>query len=115
MKSSTNFIQGDIVYVNLNPTAGHEQGNLRPVIILNRKDIPLPGDLYIVAPITSHKKSYPLELELPANLKTHGVALIFQLRTLDLNARNAKFVENAGETFTFQCCSLASQLISVSE
>lgn len=87
------FRKGDIVKANLNPTKGHEQGAYRPLLIMN--SVPLPGDLNIVLPITSHKKSYPLEVELDQRTKTQGVVLCFQIRTVDLNERNATFIEQA--------------------
>ncbi len=87
------FQKGDIVKVDLNPIKGHEQGNLRPVLVMN--SVPLPGGLNIVLPITSHQKSYPLEVELDERTKTKGVVLCFQIRTVDLNSRNASFIEKA--------------------
>ncbi|HCT4590636.1 TPA: type II toxin-antitoxin system PemK/MazF family toxin, partial [Enterococcus faecalis] len=38
MKKSVNELkQGDIVYINLNPTKGHEQQGKRPCIILGKR------------------------------------------------------------------------------
>lgn len=87
------FKKGDIVKVDLNPTKGHEQGNYRPVLVMN--SVPLPGGLNIIIPITSKEKSYPLEVELDKRTTTQGVILCFQIRTVDLTSRNAKFVEKA--------------------
>ncbi len=87
------FNKGDIVKVDLNPTKGHEQGNYRPVLVMN--SVPLPGDLNIVLPITSKTKSYPLEVVLDNRTSTQGVILCFQIRTADLTKRGAKFIEKA--------------------
>ena len=87
------FQKGDIVRANLNPTKGHEQGEYRPLLVMN--SVPLPGGLNIVLPVTSHKKSYPLEVELDDRTATQGVILCFQIRTVDLNARDASFIEKA--------------------
>ena len=87
------FSKGDIVKVNLNPTQGHEQGNFRPVLVMN--SVPLPGGVNIVLPITSHKKTYPLEVELDSRTKTQGVVLCFQIKTLDLKVRGATLIEKA--------------------
>jgi len=103
--------QGDIILVNFNPTVGHEQGNYRPAMIIDRDDIPLPSNLHIVVPITTKRKGYTLELPLPPDMKTSGYALPFQLRVLDVNNRQAKFVEHATQDFIEQCCSIAAQLI----
>ena len=103
--------QGDIIWVDLNPVSGHEQGNQRPAMIVDRDEIPLLGSLRIVIPITSRSKNYPLELPLPEGMKTVGYALPFQVRTLDIRNRNAKFIEHAPKDFIDQCCSITAQLI----
>ena len=103
------FKQGDIVKVNLNPIKGHEQGNFRPVLVLNT--LPMPGDVSIVVPITSKKKTYPLEVLLDARTKTTGCILCFQMRTLDLNARGAKFVEKLPQDVLDECIDSCKRLI----
>ncbi|MCR5451267.1 MAG: type II toxin-antitoxin system PemK/MazF family toxin [Lachnospiraceae bacterium] len=95
------FNKGDIVYVNLNPTKGHEQGNYRPVLVIN--SVPLPGGLNIILPITSKQKTYPLEVELDDRTKTQGIILCFQIRTIDLTKRGAKFIEKAPSDIVDVC------------
>ena len=95
------FRKGDIVKANLNPTKGHEQGNFRPLLVMN--SVPLPGGLNIILPITSHKKSYPLEVELDDRTITQGVVLCFQIRTVDLSARNAHFIEKVPDDIVELC------------
>ncbi len=95
------FKRGDIVKVNLNPTKGHEQGDYRPVLVMN--DVPLPGGINIVLPITTKKKSYPLEVELDNRTKTTGTILCFQIRTLDLNSRSGKLIEKAPADIVETC------------
>ena len=95
------FHRGDIVKVDLNPVSGHEQGNLRPVLVMN--ELPLPGGVSIILPITTKEKSYPLEVELDKRTITQGVILCFQLRTLDLKARHAVFVESVPDDILELC------------
>ncbi|SDZ96346.1 mRNA interferase MazF [Oribacterium sp. KHPX15] len=95
------FNKGDIVKVDLNPIKGHEQGNYRPVIVMN--SVPLPGDLNIILPITTKQKSYPLEVELDKRTKTQGVVLCFQIRTVDLVKRGAIFIEKAPADIVDTC------------
>lgn len=95
------FKKGDIVNADLNPTKGHEQGEYRPLLVMN--SVPLPGGVNIVLPITSHQKSYPLEVELDGRTKTQGVVLCFQIRTLDLNVRKATFIEKAPDDIVELC------------
>ncbi len=95
------FNKGDIVKVDLNPIKGHEQGNYRPVLVMN--SVPLPGGLNIVLPITSKQKTYPLEVELDDRTTTKGLVLCFQIRTVDLVKRGAKFVEKAPNDIVELC------------
>ncbi len=87
------FRKGDIVKVDLNPIRGHEQGEYRPVLVMN--SVPLPGGINIVLPITSKQKTYPLEVELDDRTITQGIVLCFQVRTVDLAKRGAKLIERA--------------------
>ena len=104
------FSRGSIVKVDMNPTKGHEQGNYRPVMVMN--DVPLPGGLNIVLPITSKVKSYPLEVELDSRTVTSGVVLCFQVRTLDLQSRRATYIEHAPDDIVEICSEYVYRLIS---
>lgn len=95
------FKKGDIVKADLNPTKGHEQGNYRPLLVMN--SVPLPGGVNIVLPITSNPKSYPLEVELDERTETKGAVLCFQIRTVDLNARGASLIERAPDDIVELC------------
>ena len=95
------FQRGDIVKASLNPIKGHEQGNFRPMLVMN--SVPLPGDVNVVLPITMQQKSYPLEVELDDRTTTQGVVLCFQVRTVDLSSRGAKFIEKAPEDIVELC------------
>lgn len=107
------FEQGDIVLVNLNPIKGHEQGNLRPVLVINK--YLMPGDLNVVLPITSAKRIYPLEVTLDSRTKTQGNVMCFQIRTLDLNKRGAKFAEKIPEDLLAKAIAYTSRLIELEE
>ena len=102
------FHRGDIVKVNLNPTQGHEQGEFRPVLVMN--DVPLPGGVNIILPITTKQKTYPLEVALDERTKTRGVVLCFQIRTIDLQSRGAKIVEKAPDDLVRQCSEFGRRL-----
>lgn len=88
--------RGDIYVVELDPTSGHEQRGRRPVIVVTPSAFNKLG-LQLAAPITSggafaRHAGFAVEL---TDAKTKGVVLCNQLRTLDLAARSARFVERA--------------------
>lgn len=105
------FTQGDIVKVDFNPVAGHEQGDYRPALVLN--NIPLFGNMSLVVPITSRPMPMSGSVKLPKGMKTEGYALCFQLRSTDLNKRGAVVIEKAPEQLVRDCSEVAAELISV--
>ena len=48
-------------------------------------------------------------------MMTTGFALPFQVRSLDLRQRNAKFIEHAPEDFIEKCCNITGQLFDVAQ
>lgn len=56
--------RGDVWLANLDPTRGHEQAGIRPVIVLSVDPFnkSLAG-LVIVAPLTSKKRGIPTQVE----------------------------------------------------
>jgi mRNA interferase MazF len=77
---------GDIVWVNLNPTAGHEQAGKRPVVVVSFKAFNEVSLMCTVVPVTSIRKGYANEVCVMSG-KVSGYALIDQVRSLDLVAR----------------------------
>lgn len=93
------FDRGDIVRMCFNPTAGKEiQGDMRPALVLSTKEFNKLG-MILVAPITqggdfSRDKGFAVPLS-GAGTQTQGVALMNQVKMLDLQARQAKRIEVA--------------------
>ncbi|HBT19941.1 MAG TPA: endoribonuclease MazF [Peptococcaceae bacterium] len=84
--------RGDIVWLQFNPQAGHEQAGLRPAIVISPKAYNGKTGLALMCPITSKTKGYPFEAEQPENLDISGVILADQIKSLDWRARSAQFV-----------------------
>ena len=79
---------GDIVKVDFDPSAGHEQAGRRPALVLSPKIYNQRSGLAVMVPITKQSKGYPFEVPLPSGLKTTGVILCDHVKSLDLIARN---------------------------
>ena len=90
---------GDVVWLNFDPQAGHEQAGHRLALVLSPKAYNGRTGLCLVVPITNQSKGYPVELALPATCKTTGVALCDQVRSLDWKVRLAALKEKAGQDF----------------
>lgn len=79
---------GEIVRLDFNPVAGHEQGNARPAIVLSHAGFNERSGLLVCVPCTSKIKGFPFEVAI-AGLAVPTVALAHQLRTVDWRERAA--------------------------
>jgi mRNA interferase MazF len=90
--------RGDIVFLNFDPTRGHEQRGHRPALVLSPISYNRKTSLALFMTITNKQKGYPFEVVLPAELKTQGVVLADQIKCLDWQDRGIEFVEVAPES-----------------
>ena len=58
--------RGDLVWLQFNPQAGHEQSGLRPALVVSSTTYNEKTGLAIFCPITNQVKGYPFEVKLPA-------------------------------------------------
>jgi len=86
--------QGDIVFLDCDPQAGHEQAGRRPAaVVSNRAFHQRVSGFAVVCPITNTNRPFPLHVPLDARTKTTGVILCEQVKSLDIAARNAEYRE----------------------
>jgi mRNA interferase MazF len=83
--------QGDIIYLDFNPSLGSEQKGYRPALIISNDTYNQKTNHFALAlPITSTKSSFPLHIELPINQKIKGYIMCEQVKMIDLKARSYK-------------------------
>ena len=92
---------GDVVWITLNPQAGHEQAGRRPAVVLSPQNYNGKIGLAILCPITKIIKGYPFEVLIPEGLPVMGAILSDQVKSLDWRARDAELI-----------CSLPTETIS---
>lgn len=90
--------RGDVICLDFDPSAGHEQQGARPALVLSPEAFNRHG-MALACPITrggsfARGKAWTVSLA-GAGLQTDGVVLCNQARTVDLVARRAQFVEAA--------------------
>lgn len=91
----TVFEQGDIVYLDFDPQAGHEQKGRRPALVVSNNLFNRVSSLTMVCPITHTDRGHPFHIRLDERTKTIGVVMCDQARMLDLSSRKASFEEKA--------------------
>jgi len=87
--------QYQIVLVNLDPTIGSEMKKIRPCVILSPNEMNNYLQTIVIAPMTSHSKSYPTRVPVKHN-KTKGWVVLDQIRTID-RQRIVKILDTLSE------------------
>ena len=82
--------RGDVVWITLNPQAGHEHRGRRPAVVLSPAAYNAKVGLAILCPVTRQVKGYPFEVSIPAGLPVAGAILADQVKSLDWRARDAE-------------------------
>ncbi|NLF14060.1 MAG: endoribonuclease MazF [Anaerolineaceae bacterium] len=88
--------RGDVVWITLNPQAGHEQASRRPAVVLSPLAYNEKVGLAIFCPVTSQEKGYPFEVRIPEGLAVAGVILADQVKSLDWRLREAERICGLG-------------------
>jgi mRNA interferase MazF len=84
--------RGDVVWITMSPTVGHEQAGRRLALVLSPAAYNGKVGLAILCPITSQVKGYPFEVKVPEGLPVEGVVLADQAKSLDWRARGAELL-----------------------
>lgn len=83
--------EGDVVWIDFDPQAGHEQCGRRPVLVLSPAAYNRKVALGIFCPVTGQAKGYAWEVALPTGLGVTGVILADQIKSLDWKERRVEF------------------------
>jgi mRNA interferase MazF len=79
---------GDIVWINFDPQAGHEQAGHRPAVVLSPAAYNTKTSLMLCCPMTTHIKNYPFEVLIAGSARS--AVLADQIKSLDWRRRRAK-------------------------
>ena len=86
--------RGDLVWLDFDPQAGHEQARRRPVLVLSPRAYNARTGLMLCCPLTTKRKGYPFEVPIEDG-DPPSVVLADQIRSVDWRARNARFLRRA--------------------
>ena len=78
---------GDVVWLEFDPQAGHEQAGHLPALVLSPASYNAKVGLMIACPLTTQIKGYPFEV--PIAGARDSAALADQVKSLDWRARRA--------------------------
>ncbi len=89
--------QKDILFLDFNPTKGHEQKGSRPAIVISNNVFNEHTKMAILCPITSNIKDFPTHYILEDSKKIKGAVLCEHIRSIDYEERKIVFVEKSSE------------------
>ena len=101
---------GDVIWVDLNPTVGHEQAGKRPALVLSPAAYNSKTSLLVACAMTIEVKGYPFEVGMPDG----GVVLADQLKCLDWRKRNAQRKDKAPAEVLHQVRELLGKFLQIS-
>jgi len=104
--------RGDVVWLQFDPQAGHEQAGMRPAVVQSPRSYNGRAGLSIVVPVTRQVKGYPFEVALPAGLAIAGAVLADQFKSLDWRARKAQIIGTLPEPIIRDILRRAAVLLS---
>ena len=103
--------QGDLIWLDFDPSSGKEIMKRRPAFVISRKLFNEHTKMAIVAPITSTIRGVKLEVILSDETKTDGAILVYQLKSIDFIQRNAEFIEKTPTKIIDQVSAIAQLLV----
>jgi mRNA interferase MazF len=83
---------GDVLLCDLNPTRGHEQGRMRPVVVVSHRRYAVIPGLFLAVPLTSVDRDLPHHVEVPADAAT-GLARTSYAMTEQVRALSRRRIE----------------------
>ncbi len=104
--------KGDLVWLQFNPQAGHEQAGHRPALVVSPVEYNRKVGLALFCPVTSRIKGYPFEVVLPEGLSVAGAVLADQVKSLDWKARRARRADRVVDAVVAEVLAKAVTLLS---
>lgn len=80
--------KGEVVWLDFDPQAGHEQSGRRPAFVVSSSSYNKRTSLMLCCPITTQVKGYPFEVAVEDGVR--GVILADQVKSLDWQVRRAE-------------------------
>jgi mRNA interferase MazF len=105
--------RGDIVWLQFDPQAGHEQAGHRPALTVSPGAYNRKTGLALFCPITSKVKGNPFEVAFCAK-KVSGAILADQLKSLDWRARKASYAEAVSKVILAETLAKIAPLLAAS-
>jgi mRNA interferase MazF len=102
--------QGDIVALSFDPQSGHEQKGRRPAIVISNRVFNQHLGLAFACPITNTKRDFPFHVKVESD-NVSGYIMTEQLKSVDYNSRNIKFIQKADQSTVDKVLSIIDSIL----
>lgn len=102
--------KGDLVILTFDPQAGHEQQGRRPALIISNDVFNLHVGLAMACPITNSDRHFPFHVEVKSE-HLSGFIMTEQVKSIDYQARNVKFVAKVDKDVLNQVLGLIESIV----
>jgi len=107
--------QGDIIFLDFDPTKGREQAGYRPAVVISQTAFNQKRNLVFICPITSSTRPLRFRVLLDDRTQTQGDVICEQVRVIDLLARKCKVVEQLPKDLLKQVLDAVSVIVALEE
>lgn len=105
--------QGDIIWLDFDPTKGREQAGYRPAVVISQTEFNEKRKMIIICPITNTVKDLRFHVHLDSRTTTTGDVICEQVRTIDTLVRKCKVVEQLPKDLLEKVLEAATVIISL--
>jgi len=102
---------GDIVWLDFDPQAAHEQAGHRPALVLTPARYNAARGMLVCCPMTTKVRGYVFEVQ--ANTAPASVVLVDQIKSLDWRARRARTRSRAAPEVLAEVHAKLAALLSI--
>jgi mRNA interferase MazF len=103
--------RGDFVALTFDPQSGHEQKGRRPALVVSNDLFNRRTGLALVCPVTNTDRRNPFHVKLSASSVLTGFVMVDQVKSVDFNSRQAKFIDKASSTFLAEVLAILDAVI----
>ena len=104
---------GDIAWTDLDPVRGTEQGERRPALIITSRRYNELSGRSVICPITSKRRDWSTNVNLPQGLKTEGTVLVDQIRWVDRSQHVFDFIETVPQAVLIEVRAKLAALLDI--
>ena len=87
--------QGDLVALDFDQQAGHEQKGRRPALVVSKEAFNKGTGMAICCPITNTDRKMPFHVSIAGRTSLIGFVMCEQVKSLDFRSRKMKLIEQA--------------------